>query len=79
MVSKRFDWSLRKSNVFKTGWCNGINQLLQFWNERFMPNTFENPEGLSFENMENFVDGFENPFTPLPFGIFGTQTIKQNS
>lgn len=34
-VSKRFDWSLQKSNVFETGWWEGLNQLLQFWNERF--------------------------------------------
>jgi hypothetical protein len=35
------------------------NQHLQFWNERFMPEAFENPEGLSFGNMDNFVVGFE--------------------
>jgi hypothetical protein len=32
---------------------DGKNQLLQFWNERFMPEAFENPEGLSFGNVGN--------------------------
>jgi hypothetical protein len=36
---------------FEIGLCDGKNQLLQFWSERFMPNAFENPEGLSFENV----------------------------
>lgn len=32
----------------KTALCVGRNQLLQFLNERFMPEAFENPEGLFF-------------------------------
>ncbi|MCT4644785.1 MAG: HEPN domain-containing protein [Carboxylicivirga sp.] len=62
---KSFDWSLRKSNVFETDWRAGKNQVIQFWNERFMPNTFENPEGLSFENMDNFVVWFDSPIQHL--------------
>jgi len=45
---------------FEIGLCDGKNQLLLFWNERFMPEAFENPEGLSFGNMNNFVGGFES-------------------
>jgi hypothetical protein len=50
---KRFDCSLQKSKVFETGLCDEKNQLLQFQSERFMPEAFENPEGLFFENVAN--------------------------
>ena len=48
---KSFNWSFRKLNLFENGVCDGKNQLLKFWNERFMPEAFENPEGLSFGNI----------------------------
>jgi len=41
----------REIKCFEIGLCDGKNQLLLFWNERFMPEAFENPEGLSFGNI----------------------------
>mgnify|MGYP006973793194 CR=1 FL=1 len=57
---KKFWLEFTEIKCFEIGLCDGKNQLLLFWNERFMPEAFENQEGLSFENMDNFVGGFES-------------------
>ena len=62
---KRFECSLRKSKVFEMGLCDGKNQLLQFRNERFMPEAFENPEGLFFENGGILCQGLSGPLLPV--------------
>jgi hypothetical protein len=62
---KRFDCSLRKSKVFEMGLCDGKNQLLQFRDERFMPEAFENPEGLFFGNDDILCQGLSEPLLPV--------------
>jgi hypothetical protein len=48
---KKFWLEFTEIKCFEIGLCDGKNQLLQFWSERFMPNAFENPEGSSFGNV----------------------------
>lgn len=55
---------------FETGLCDGKNQLLQFRSERFMPEAFENPEGLFFGNDDILCQGLSESLLPVFFQEF---------
>jgi hypothetical protein len=55
---------------FEIRLCDGKNQLLQFWNERFMPEAFENPEGESFGNVGILLVGLKTSLIKKRNGLF---------